>query len=87
MENGEIETSSLWIIMFIVQNVVVTMSSCMMIENVSVRGVASFGEKRIRTIIWKHEEDFWNIGSVVALVSMWKQRQAEVFAYVGRNSK
>jgi hypothetical protein len=87
MENGEIETSSLWIIMFIVQNVVVKMSSCMMMENVSVRGVASFGEKRIRTIIWKHEEDFWNIGSVVALVSMWKQGQAEVFAYVGRNSK
>ena len=36
--------------MFIVQNVVVKMSSCMMMENVSVRVVASFGEKIIRMI-------------------------------------
>ena len=49
MENGGIEISSLWI-MFIVQNVVVKMSSCMMMEHVSVRDVASFGEKRIRMI-------------------------------------
>ena len=51
MENGGIEISSLCITkIFIVQNVVVKISSCLMMEHVSVRDVASFGEKRIRMI-------------------------------------
>ena len=52
--------------MFIVQNVVVKMSSCMMMKHVSVRGVVSFGEKRIR--MKKHEEDSRHIGIIAALV-------------------